>query len=45
MSDKLYTGMKNDEPVDPVGNEPSPLLFLGIGLLPLLGVVGWYLFG
>lgn len=37
--------MKADEPVDPVGNEPSPLLFLGIGLLPLLAVAGWYVFG
>jgi hypothetical protein len=39
----LYAGMKDNEPVDPVGNEPSPLLFLAIGLLPLLAVVGWYL--
>lgn len=36
--------MKDKDPVDPVGNEPSPLLFLGIGLLPIVMVVGWYIF-
>jgi len=35
--------MKDNEPVDPVGNEPSPLLFFGAALIPLLGVAGWAL--
>ena len=35
--------MKDNEPVDPVGNEPSPLLFFGVALVPLLGVAGWAL--
>jgi len=40
-----YGGMADDrEPVDPVGNEPSPLLFFTAGLIPLLLVGGWFLF-
>jgi hypothetical protein len=31
------------EPVDPVGNEPSPLLFFAAGIIPLLLVGGWFL--
>jgi hypothetical protein len=34
----------DDEPVDPVGNEPSPLLFFAAGIIPLLLVGGWFLF-
>jgi len=26
------------------GNEPSPLLFLAAGLIPLLIVAGWFIF-
>ena len=40
---KLYKCMRDNEPVDPVGNEPSPLLFFGAALIPLLGVAGWAL--
>jgi hypothetical protein len=31
------------EPVDPVGNEPSPLLFCAAGIIPLPLVGGWFL--
>jgi hypothetical protein len=33
-----------DEKPDPVGNEPAPLLLIGVAVFPLLGVLGW-LFG
>jgi hypothetical protein len=33
--------MKDDKPVDRTGNEPAPLLFFGIALIPLLGVAAW----
>jgi hypothetical protein len=29
--------------VDPVGNEPSPLLFFAAGIIPLLLVGAWFL--
>jgi hypothetical protein len=35
--------MENEEPGDRQGNEPSPLLLLGVSLLPLFGLLGWYL--
>lgn len=31
-----------DDPVDNEGNEPSPLLLIAVGVVPLLGVLGWY---
>jgi hypothetical protein len=34
----------DDEPVDPVGNEPSPLLFFAAGIIPLLLVGDWFVF-
>ena len=39
--DELYASMKDNEPIDPVGNEPSPLLFFGAALIPLLAIAGW----
>jgi hypothetical protein len=30
---------------DRQGNEPSPLLFFAAGLVPLLGVAAWWMFG
>jgi hypothetical protein len=29
---------------DREGNEPSPVLLLAAGLIPLVGVVAWFLF-
>jgi hypothetical protein len=31
-----------DDPVDNEGNEPSPLFFIAVGAVPLLGFLGWY---
>jgi hypothetical protein len=33
----------NGRPTDSGGNEPAPLLLIGVALLPLLGVLGWFL--
>jgi hypothetical protein len=27
------------------GNEPSPLLLIAVAVLPLVAVLGWFLFG
>jgi hypothetical protein len=35
--------MANEQPTDPGGNEPAPLLLIGVAVVPLLGVVGWLL--
>jgi hypothetical protein len=34
--------MANDD--DREGNEPSPLLLLAVGLIPLIGVAAWFIF-
>jgi hypothetical protein len=36
--------MATEQASDP-GHEPSPLLLIGVAALPLLGVLGWLLFG
>ena len=40
----LWWMADDNEPLDPVGNEPSPLLFFAAGIIPLLLVGGWFLF-
>jgi hypothetical protein len=35
----------NENPPDKTGNEPAPLLFAAVAILPLLAVVGWFFFG
>jgi hypothetical protein len=35
--------MTNNEPSDPVGNEPSPLLLIAVAVIPLLAILGWFL--
>jgi hypothetical protein len=37
--------MTDEKPTDPVGNEPSPLLFFGVALIPIFAVLGWFAFG
>lgn len=39
--------MNDDKFDDPSrkGNEPAPLLLIAVGAVPLLGVLGWWLFG
>jgi hypothetical protein len=27
------------------GNDPSPLLMIAVAVVPLLGIVGWWIFG
>jgi hypothetical protein len=34
--------MDNGQPTDSGGNEPAPLLLIGVALLPLLGVLGGF---
>jgi hypothetical protein len=36
--------MANDDLPKRQGNEPSPLLLIGIGVVPLIAVIGWFLF-
>jgi hypothetical protein len=35
--------MKDEKPIDPVGNEPSPILLFAGALIPLLAVAVWFI--
>jgi hypothetical protein len=40
----LYSPMTDQEQPDKTGNEPAPLLLAAIAVVPLLAVVGWFVF-
>jgi hypothetical protein len=35
--------MANNDLLKRQGSEPSPLLLIGIGVVPILAVIGWFL--
>jgi hypothetical protein len=35
--------MKFRKPNDE-GNEPAPLLLIAVGLVPIIGIIGWFVF-
>jgi hypothetical protein len=36
--------MKADKPDDRIGNEPSPLLLIAAGVIPLVAIGAWFVF-
>jgi hypothetical protein len=41
---KALGSMADDKPKpDRTGNEPAPLLLIGVGVAPLLAILGWFL--
>ena len=42
---QAYALMSDENPPDKTGNEPAPLLLAAVAIVPLLAVVGWFVFG
>jgi hypothetical protein len=37
--------MTHEDRPDRTGNEPAPVLLIAVGVIPLLALLGWFLFG